>query len=1409
MPILNQRLLLRVVFAAIVLVAGLVVLQRVQAVRVPDALLWQADAAAEKGKTEKAVFYLRQYLEFRPDDHVTILRLADMMRDRPGRRDLKNAQFLYERVYREAPERADVGRKLVAVCMEMRRYEDALTHAEHLCQKSPDQVDGVLLGQIAECQVAQNRHEAARQSFEAAIAKGPDNIRAYERYADLLERHFQKPKDAGVVLDRLVRGNPGQADAFLARARHLKRYDRPDDAMRDLDRVFALDPENGEALVLSAEIHQVRGDIRKAKEALGEAIELYPRYAQGYRALSWLELLSGNEADARAILERGVAVLPNAPELLSPLVDLWINQGEMDRVPAIAARLEALHAAAPADERKALSLRLAYLRGRVLMAQRKWSEAVPMLETLRTDATGQPALVTQVNLLLSACRERQADRAGQVEALKRALDSDPNHLAARVALANAHLNAGRVEDALKEYQVAARSPYAGVGVQTTYASLRLAWARLAEPSADEWMAIGSFIRKVRAAHKEALDPVVVEAEWLAARGDFAAAEKVLRDAVRARAGDTRLWSALAGMVSRGRGTLAAADVLAEAQLAAGDAVELRLARARIWADDLQPGRTGRLARLEDLPLTAGDAERVALCGGLAELYAAIRDDSGQMRMLTQLAGHNPQDLSVRKTIYALALRGDDTALQLRWRDELKRVEGPAGQSFEILDALAAVGKGPTGDRRLGEWHDLAKAVLAGAPDHGDANRLMAAVAEKRGDLNLAAKHHEIAADLDPTILVAQESRLGFYLRTGQDEAARRTIARLEADPRLSSQRFRAVVEAAILQGGTESLGKCVGWLTGHLKREPRSVVWAGRLLESRGKVTDAVALYRQVTEAHPAFGDGWSARLLVAARFGEADVSEVMTAAAKALDRKGLFAMCAECGAAVRAKVHSWSPPVNTAEDRRTYAEACIAACEARGRLDDAVPVLRALAADKDAGDDATWAKRALAALTAALGTADQRRDAIGALRSGTDRPASIADARSRVATMAVALRTVSGEDRRLLLREMIALASGIVRDPTATSNDWYQLAQLYRAAGDRAEARNCLEELTRREPGNLFYMAAAVNDLLSENRLSAAEPLVGRLKDGAADLRVAAAAARYHALANQPAEALTILDRYVRAADAGTVDGAGRQRQAAELLDQLTRLALASGLSGSKVLLDGARERYRASLRAFPEAAIPMVGLLAFHGEVQPAFDELDRHKAKLSPTALATAGVAILRSGHADPRQFQTVKAWIEAALVESPGSIPLKLNLGELHALRQDFATAEQVYRDVLHADSKNAVALNNLAWILAPRADAADQALKLAERAIELYGATGEMLDTRARILISAGRYDRAVADLSDAINQNGTALRYFHLALAQLRMAKPDDAAKTFREARARGLDPKSIHPHDLPTYKALADRAVQ
>src|SRR5215212_6439223 len=123
MPTLNKQLLLRLLAAVAVLAGGLVALHHVQAGRVPEALLWQADAALDKGRPDKAIAYLKQYLQFRPDDHDTAVRLADIMVERAGSmKDWQSAQTLYERVLRESPHRMDVARKLVTLCLQMRRF---------------------------------------------------------------------------------------------------------------------------------------------------------------------------------------------------------------------------------------------------------------------------------------------------------------------------------------------------------------------------------------------------------------------------------------------------------------------------------------------------------------------------------------------------------------------------------------------------------------------------------------------------------------------------------------------------------------------------------------------------------------------------------------------------------------------------------------------------------------------------------------------------------------------------------------------------------------------------------------------------------------------------------------------------------------------------------------------------------------------------------------------------------------------------------------------------------------------------------------------------------------------------------------------------------------------------------------
>lgn len=1390
MPTLNTKLLLRLIAAVIVLGGGLFGLHRAQASRVPQALIWQANNAAERGKTDKAIAYMRQYLELRPDDHDAAIKLADMMLARATTfKDYSNAHFLYERVLRESPNRHDVGRKLVSLSLKLNRPADALIHAERLLQAYP--TDGELLGQVAECQMLQSKTVEARATFERAITQSPDNVRAHELLARLLTRQFNLPREARAVLDRMVANSPNRPEAFLVRARFVQNED-PATCMKDLDRVFLLDPENAEALVTSAELWQARGDLRRARETLRDAVTLFPLDSRGYRSLAWLELLSGNQADARAALERGLTLVPGAPDLLTPLADIWVEQGELEKVDKAIKTLEA---------RKDAGSRTNYLRGRTLMKQGKWAEALAVLDALRTEAVGQPALLSQLNLLIAGCHERRGDREAQVESLRRVLTADPNHLGARVALANAHLTAGRTDEAIKEYQLASRSPYAGVGVATTSMNLRIAVGE-AQGNAD-WNAISAQLAKIKQQFPQAVEPTILLAESQAARGDFSAAEELIRAELARRPDDPRLWSALANCLSRGRGTLAAAEAVNEFQSAVGETIDVRLARARVWADDPQQGREARITRLEELPVAASDADRARLMQGLADLYGTMRNESGQVRVLTEIARRQSTDVTPRRQLFAIALKNGDVAMQDTWRAELRRLEGN-DRTANILTALST--PRPSA-KQAAEFTELARTTLAEAPDNIDAHLLAARLAETKGDAELATKHLEAAVALDVTSLRAQQARLSLSLRGQQAQQIKRTLTRLDADPRIQPARMRAIVEGAVAEAGPDTLATVLEAMASQIKRDPRTAVWAGQMLEAAGKFTEAMAMYRQCTQTQSHFADGWSAQLQVAAKLGDSQLNEVMTDAAKSLNRKAFYAVCAESGSVVRSRMPKWSPPVESADDQRAYAEACISTCRARGRLEDAIPVLRSLADNSEGRpQDVAWAKQHIAALTATFGDATAKKDALSELRNAA-KPTTIEGSRTRANTLAMAIKSVSGDDRRAIVRELVELYSAVVADASATSADWYQLAQIYRLAGDRANSRKCLEELNRREPNNLLYVAIRVDDLLSDNDLKGAAKFVDRLLPGVADVRVCASAARYYTLCNEPAQALDVVERFVRSVDPGTADASARQRQAADLLDQLARVANTRNLSGAKQLVLGATERYRASQRMFPDAVTSLAALLAFDGQVGPAIDELMKSKSRLSPSTLALAGVAVIRSGHADLAQFDVVHEWLEAARKDQPRSLALLLGLGEWSALKRDFAGAEKAYRLVLQADPKSAVALNNLAWILACRSDAADQAMAFVDRAIALYGANGELLDTRARILISAGQHARAVSDLQDAINQSQTPLRYFHLALAQWKMDRKQEAIASFRDARARGLDSKLVHPDDLPAYQAMLEQA--
>ena len=343
--------------------------------------------------------------------------------------------------------------------------------------------------------------------------------------------------------------------------------------------------------------------------------------------------------------------------------------------------------------------------------------------------------------------------------------------------------------------------------------------------------------------------------------------------------------------------------------------------------------------------------------------------------------------------------------------------------------------------------------------------------------------------------------------------------------------------------------------------------------------------------------------------------------------------------------------------------------------------------------------------------------------------------------------------------------------------------------------------------------VAAFADELLRRGRLGEAETWLNRLAAlqprGFATIRLRA---RLHLTSGEFAAVTPLLRGYIAAPDALPADEAVRTALTAALADELSQqVARASAVHGaadvSRELTDLAETLYRRYVEQHPTRVLLLVGFLARHGRTGEAVEVSERAWDTVRAELAAEASLAVLYAGRVPRDQMARLDGKLTRAVEQAPASIPLRMSLADLRSLQERYDEAEALYRGVLSDDAENVLALNNLAWLLALRGGDAREAQRHVTRAIEIVGATPQLLDTRACVSLALGRGGDARTDLRAALSAQPSPISLLRLAAACEMQGNAEEAEAALKQAKALGLNPPRLHPLERARYRELCARA--
>jgi tetratricopeptide (TPR) repeat protein len=366
-------------------------------------------------------------------------------------------------------------------------------------------------------------------------------------------------------------------------------------------------------------------------------------------------------------------------------------------------------------------------------------------------------------------------------------------------------------------------------------------------------------------------------------------------------------------------------------------------------------------------------------------------------------------------------------------------------------------------------------------------------------------------------------------------------------------------------------------------------------------------------------------------------------------------------------------------------------------------------------------------------------------------------------------------------------------------------LGELYHATGDWTQYQRHMDEIVVR-----FPKSAAAREAFARKLLARGDPLsIDKAQKHIVQLR-----------SLSPGSAATF-DLTVRLANKKGLQEPARRELLArqpkieattEITPQLARMVrLFGSLFVELKDFDSAEKLYQAMAARDPNNWDSLAMFLGMHRSVDQCFAQLEQaYQADRVGDILGVALPVVREKRDQIGDKFDaTVQGWLDRGLLANPGSIPLLMGQADLYDIQKRYSESADVYRKLLERDEltgvRRAIVLNNLSFLVSLERSAASDIdpLKLANEAAEILGPNSDILDTRAVALMAKGQYSQAIVDLIDAVTDNPTPAKYFHLAQAYFYSGEKRSALNAWTKAEELGLTREVLNRMEHDKYDEL------